>query len=141
MSTDPPSPPADLFTPLETLYQLALNLTVLAEGRSTDLDKQIAIEETRKGIIEEAGQILEEIRIFLDEGGNIDLNMNVLEQRRAGLSLLIEQIQSIDQQRTTGFQQEQATLRQDLHQSNLGKQAVAKYQQNLPPEPSDSSEI
>ncbi len=137
MNTDPPSPQADLFTPLETLYQLALNLTVLAEGRSGDLDKQIAIEETRKGIIEEAGQILGEIQnVLLDEGSATDIHFdpNILEQRRERLSLLIEQIQAIDRQRAAGFQGEQAILRHDLHQSNLGKQAITKYQQNISPD-------
>ncbi len=143
MAEDSLSPPStgkgrtlsDLINPLELLYQTVLNLTEKAEEKSIDLDKQTAIEETRKAILEEADQILEEARLALSQEGDFtdtDSTPTLLDQKKERLVLLVKQIHFIDQKRVFLFKEEQAAIQQVLFQFNLGKQAVTKYQQTLP---------
>ena len=127
----PSSPVSDLLVSLEGLYQLLLRLTVKAKEREDDLEKQVAFEETRKGIVEEASQILEEAgRSLLNDSLSRESDIRLFEQTQEKLVLLIQQVLSMDQERTAFFETERESLRQALHQAAAGKQAAINYQKN-----------
>lgn len=124
-------PLSDLLMSLEGLYQVLLRLTVKAKEKEDDLDKQVAFEETRKAIIEEASQILSEAnRALSKENAMLDVACDItfFEQNQEKLVSLIQQVLSMDQQRTAVFQVEKEALRQELHQATVRKQAVMTYQ-------------
>jgi len=126
-----PFPIPDLIQSLEGLYQVLLNLTVKAKEKEEDLEKQIAFEETRKAIVEEADQILEEARNALSEEhwtSDLTPDIDLFEQKKEGLTLLIQKVLSMDQQRTASFQAEKEAIRQSLHQAAVGKHAAIAYQ-------------
>ncbi len=141
-SSPPPLPgegrtPADLINWLESLYQTALNLTEKAEEKSIELDKQMAIEGTRKAILEEADEIFREVNLALSRDSNLpdtDPNWTLLDEKKEKLISLIKEIQSVDQKRVVLFQEEKMAIQQLFFQFNLGKQAVTKYQQTSPVE-------
>jgi hypothetical protein len=123
------SPIPDLLQSLEGLYQLLSNLTVKAKEKEDDIDEQVAIEETRTGILEEAGQILEEAHLLLlEDNADTGFDIDFFEKKRERIVFLIGDVQMLDKERALVCHGEKERLRQELHQASAGKQAAITYQ-------------
>jgi len=135
MMADTAHPPfLSLLKTLEALYQILFNLTVKAQEQSSDLDKQVAIEETREGIVEETSQILAEATLLLSKDSrtiNTEFNIDLFKQKKEKIVSLIGQIQLLDKERASVFREEKERLRQELRHASVGKHAAIAYQNTL----------
>lgn len=122
---------SSLLKSLEALYPILFNLTVKAQEEEVDLDKQLALEEARKSLLDEIQQTLNAVQDVIQTlPSGADGDVDAIVKKMESLEWLLRQIQAMDQQRVEALQEERETLRQSLYQVHFGKHAVTTYQKS-----------